>query len=457
MVERLPGTDEAKAPDRRAELLIERAAELVTVAGASQRPKLGDELADIGIVRDGAVAVADGRIIAVGDTETVGRRVAVDADTTVIDAAGKTVMPGFVDPHTHLVHAGAREFELGMRIAGRSYMDILQAGGGILHTVRATRAASLDELVDSAGRRLDVMLAHGTTTAEAKSGYGLTTEAELRQLEAARALADTHPVRIVHTFMGAHAVPPEFRDKPETFVDVVTNEMIPAVQEAGAAEFCDVFCEQGVFTVEQSRRILEAGLAAGLRPKVHADEIVPFGGAELAAEVGAISADHLVHASDEGIGRMAEAGVVAVLLPATTLFLMGRWYARARSVIEAGVAVALATDCNPGSSPTESMQLVIALACLCLKMQPAEAIAAATINAAHAIGRAHEVGSLEVGKRADIIILDAPNHEYIPYKPGVNLVERVIVGGQVVVERSPAGRRRWKTRRRLWEEGVGSD
>lgn len=439
MTERRTGPAGASTPGRRAELLVERAAELVTVAGASQRPKVGHELENIGIVHNGAVAAADGRIIAVGDSEAVRRQVIVDTDTTVIDATGKTVLPGFVDPHTHLVYAGSREFELGMRVAGRSYMDILQAGGGILHTVQATRGASLDELVESARRRLDVMLAHGTTTVEAKSGYGLATTVELRQLEAARELAATHSVRIVSTFMGAHAIPPEYRDNPDGFVDLVVNEMIPAVQDTGAAEFCDVFCEQGVFTVAQSRRILEAGLGAGLRPKVHADEIVPFGGAELAAEVGAVSADHLVHASDEGIRRMAESGVVAVLLPATTLFLMGRRFARARAMIEAGVAVALATDCNPGSSPTESMQLVIALACLCLQMQPSEAIAAATINAAHAIGRAHEVGSLEVGKRADIVILDAPNHGYIPYKPGVNLVERVIVGGEVVVERSPAG------------------
>src|SRR5690606_17370534 len=246
-----------------------------------------------------------------------------------------------------------------------------------------------------------------------------------RQLEAAKRLAETHPVRVVSTFMGAHAIPPEFRDDPDGFVSLVIDEMIPVVAKAGGAEFCDVFCEQGVFTVEQSRRVLEAGLAAGMRPKIHADEIVPFGGAELAAEVGAVSADHLVHASSEGIRRLAEAGVVAVLLPATTLFLMGEKFAPAREMIEAGVPGALATDCNPGSSPTESMQYVIALACTALGMTPAEAVAAATINAAHAVGRAHETGSLEVGKLADIIVLDAPNHQFIPYKPGINLVERV--------------------------------
>lgn len=443
MTDGAPRSAKGLSPDveakPRADVLIERASELVTVAGASQRPKLGAELLDVGIVSDGAVAVADGRIVAVGDTAAVRAKVVVDEGTTIIDATGKTVLPGFVDAHTHLVHAGSREFELGMRIAGRSYIDILIEGGGILHTVRATGAADLDELVASARRRLDLMLVHGTTTVEAKSGYGLTTDVELRQLAAVQRLAQEHPVRLVSTFMGAHAIPPRFRDNADVFVDVVIQEMIPAVREAGTAEFCDVFCEQGVFTVSQSRRILIAGLEAGMRPKVHADELVSFGGAELAAEVGAISADHLVHASGEGIRRMAEAGVVAVLLPATTLFLMGKEYAPARAMIDAGVAVALATDCNPGSSPTESMQLVIALACLCLEMQPSEAIAAATINAAHAIGRAHDVGSLEVGKRADIIVLDAPNHAYIPYKPGVNLVERVIVGGHIAVERSVYG------------------
>lgn len=417
------------------DLLIHSSSELVTVAGGTQRPKRGPELADIGVIENGAVAVAGGRIVAVGGTDEVRRRAAVGRDTVVIDASGKTVLPGFVDPHTHVVHAGSREFELGMRLAGRSYMDILAAGGGILHTVKATRAASLDELAAQTRRRLDVMLAHGTTTVESKTGYGLNTETELKQLAVNRRLAAEHPIRIVSTFMGAHAVPPEYRDDPDAFVQLVIDEMIPAAAGAGA-EFCDVFCERGVFTVEQSRRILEAGLAAGMRPKIHADEIVPFGGAELAAEVGAVSADHLVHASSEGIRRLAEAGVVAVLLPATTLFLMGEKFAPAREMIEAGVPVALATDCNPGSSPTESMQYVIALACTALGMTPAEAVPAATINAAHAVGRAHETGSLEVGKLADIIVLDAPNHQFIPYKPGINLVERVIIGGEIVLERS---------------------
>lgn len=438
---------------RQAALLLEGAAELVTVAGGSGGPKLGRDMQDIGVVQDGAVAAgADGRILAVGTTESVRTDVVVDEETVVVDVSGKTVLPGFVDAHTHVVHGGAREFELGMRLAGRTYIDILNEGGGILNTVQQTRDASVDELVAQAGVRLRRMLETGTTTVESKSGYGLTTHGELTQLEANARLAQTQPVRIVSTFMGAHAFPIEYKDDTERFVELVVDEMIPAVAEWNArpeagsdglwglvAEFNDVFCEQGVFTVDQSRRILAAGRQAGMEPKIHAEEIVNFGGAGLAAELGAVSADHLVYASERDIGRMAEAGVVAVLLPATTLFLMGDKYAPARAMIDAGVPVALATDCNPGSSPIESMQLVIALACLQLRMLPAEAIAAATMNAAHAIGRGGEIGSLERGKRADIVVLDAPSHEWIAYKPGTNLVERVIVGGDVVVDRTGKG------------------
>lgn len=475
-------------------LLIHGAAELVTAAVGAGGPKRGDQLRDIGIVKDGAVAVGpDGRIIAVGSSEEVRSRVAVDEDTVIIDAAGKTVLPGFVDPHTHIVHGGAREFELGMRLAGRTYIDILNEGGGILNTVKQTQGASVEELTAQAAARLRRMVAMGTTTVESKSGYGLTTEAELRQLQVNARLARSQPVRIVSTFMGAHAIPVQYKDDPDRFVDIVVEEMIPAVAAwnardevqsvaAGAArgagtrsgsgfgngigsgsgngpgggsdnspgsgapvppalwglraEFNDIFCEKGVFTPEQSRRVLEAGRAAGMEPKIHAEEIVNYGGAALAAELGAVSADHLVYASEDDIEKMAAAGVVAVLLPATTLFLMGDQYAPARAMIDAGVPVALATDCNPGSSPTESMALVIALACLQLRMLPAEAVAAATINAAYAVGKGADIGSLEPGKLGDIVVLDAPSHQWIAYKPGVNLVERVIVGGRVVVDRS---------------------
>ncbi len=422
-----------------AQLLVEHAEELVTAAGASQRPKVGDQLRDLGVIRDGAVAAAGGRIVAVGATAEVRSRVRLADDAVVLDASGKTVLPGFVDPHTHLVYAGSREAEFVLRLMGRSYREILAAGGGILTTVDATRRASCEQLVDSAARRLDTMLAHGVTTVEVKSGYGLTTRDEIKILEAIRQLGRRRPVRLVATFLGAHALAPEYRDDPEAYVELVIREMIPEVASRRLAEFCDVFCEEGVFSVEQSRRILEAARQAGLRPKLHADEIAPLGGAELAAEVGAVSADHLVHVSERGIRRLAEAGVVAVLLPVTTLFLMGERYAPARSLIDAGVAVALATDSNPGTSPTESMALAISLACLKLRLLPSEAIAAATINAAHAVGRAHEVGSLEVGKRADLVVVAAPNHWLIPYKVGVNLVETVIVDGRVVLRRRPGG------------------
>lgn len=417
-------------------LLVRDAGQLITLQGKSNAPATREALLDLGIIEDGAVAACGDRIVAVGPTAEVERRITLAPDATVISAEGKTVMPGFVDPHTHLVYAGSRERELPLRLQGASYLEILQQGGGILSTVRATRAATEDQLVQQTRRRLDIALSYGTTTLEIKSGYGLDTATELKQLRAARRAAQGHPVKTVRTFMGAHALPEEYRNRREDFVRLVIEEMIPAVaREEGLATFCDVFCEKGVFSVEESRRILLAGQEAGLRPKIHADELEPFGGAELAAEVGAISADHLMHASDEGIRRMAEAGVVAVLLPGTTFSLMSGQYAPARKMMEAGLAVALSTDANPGSSPTESMQMILNLACLYLKMLPEEAIHGATINAAHALGLAHEVGSLEVGKRADLVIYDAPNYLYLPYHYGTNLAEQVIAGGRVAWER----------------------
>ncbi|MED4987830.1 imidazolonepropionase, partial [Geobacillus stearothermophilus] len=355
------------------------------------------------------------------------------AEAEVIDAKGKTVTPGLVDPHTHLVYAGSREHEWTMRLGGATYMEIMNAGGGIHATTKATREASEEMLYEESKRRLDQFLLHGVTTVEAKSGYGLSLEHEIKQLEVAKRLDDTHPVDIVSTFLGAHAVPPEWKHDPDEYVRLIIDEMIPEVARLGLAEFNDVFCERGVFTPEQARLILEAGKAHGLTPKIHADEIEPYGGAELAAEVGAISADHLLRASDEGIRRMADGGVIGVLLPGTAFFLMTK-AADARRLIDAGVPVALATDCNPGSSPTVSLPLVMSLACLHMGMTPAEAMAAATINAAHAIGRAHLVGSLEPGKKADLVIFNVPNYVQIMYHYGVNHVETVIKGGEVVVK-----------------------
>jgi len=421
----------AKKPEKeKADILIVNASELITFAGGSEKPRIGKQMRELGIIKGGSVAVKDGRIIAVGKTVDVRKTVRAE---TIINASGKTVMPGFVDPHTHLVFAGSREDEFQMRVEGASYMEILKAGGGILKTVMETRKATSDELLGFGLNTLDIMLSHGTTTVEAKSGYGLTTKDELKILNVIKRLNQLHTVDVVPTFMGAHAVPAEYKAYPDDYVKLVVEEMIPKVAEKGLAEFCDVFCERGVFTVEQSRRILEAGRAQGLKPKVHADEMSSFGGAELAAHVGAVSAEHLLFASESGLKAMAEKGVIAVLLPAAAFSLMVGRYADARKMIDYGVPVALGTDFNP-SCWVENQQLVIAFACYFMRMTPAEAITAATINAAHAIGKAHEVGSLEVGKKADIIVLNVPSHMFIGYRFGVNLVDKVIKNGRLVVD-----------------------
>jgi imidazolonepropionase len=415
----------------KADLLIVNAEELVTLAGGTQKPRAGKQMQELGIICNGGLAIKDGRIVAVGKTSDVTK---VFKAENVIRANGKTVLPGFVDPHTHLVFAGSREDEFQMRVEGAYYMVILSSGGGILKTVKETRRASAEKLVDFGFKTLNVMLEHGTTTVEAKSGYGLATKDELKILEAIKRLDQLHAVDIVPTFLGAHAIPPEFQGSPMNYVNLVIEEMIPKVAEKRLAEFCDVFCEKGVFSLEQTRRILVAGKNYGLKPKVHADEMSLLGGAELAADIGAVSADHLLFSSDEGIKAMADKGVVAVLLPAAAFSLMGGRYADARKMIEFGVPVALGTDFNP-SCWVENQQLVIAFACHFMKLTPAEAITATTINAAHAIGRASEVGSLEVGKKADVIVLDVPNHKFLGYRFGVNLVDKVIKNGRVVVDR----------------------
>lgn len=422
----------AKGKAREAvDLLIVNASELVTVAGGSQKPVTGRQMRELGIVRNGGLAVKDGKIVAVGKTAEVTKAFKAE---NIINANGKTVLPGFVDPHTHMIFAGSREDEFQMRIEGASYMEILSAGGGILKTVRETRRASAEKLVELGIETLNVMLEHGTTTAEAKSGYGLTTKDELKILQVIQRVNQLHAVDVVPTFMGAHALPPEFQGSTQAYVDLVVNEMIPRIAEKSLAEFCDVFCEKGVFGLEQSRRILAVGRNCGLKLKVHADEMSPLGGAELAADFGAASADHLLFASDEGIEAMAEKGVVAVLLPAAAFSLMSGHYADARVMINRGVAVALGTDLNP-SCFAENQQLVVAFACHLMRLTPAEAIIAATINAAHAICRAGEIGSLEVGKKADVIVLDVPNHKFLGYCLGVNVVDKVVKNGRVVVDK----------------------
>ncbi|MEM2119333.1 MAG: imidazolonepropionase, partial [Candidatus Bathyarchaeia archaeon] len=386
------------------------------------------------IVRDGGLAIKDGRIIAVGKTAEITRSFKA---AEVINTNRKTVMPGFVDPHTHLVFAGSREDEFEMRVEGASYMEILNAGGGILRTVRETRKASVEKLADSCMKTLDVVLEHGTTTVEAKSGYGLTTRDELKILEAMRRANQLHAVDIVPTFLGAHAIPPEYKGNTHGYVNLIIQDMLPKVAEKVLAEYCDVFCERGVFSLEQCKRILAAAKECGLKLKIHADELSMLGGAELAADVGAVSAEHLLFSSVEGLKAMAEKNVVGVLLPAAAVSLMMGRYADARLMIEHGVPVALGTDYNP-SCFVENMQLVVALACHFMRMTPAEAIAAATINAAHAIGRAKDIGSLEVGKRADVIVLDIPNHKFLGYRFGVNLVDKVVKNGRIVVDKESA-------------------
>ncbi|RYG72523.1 imidazolonepropionase [Lentibacillus lipolyticus] len=414
-------------------LFIKNASQVVTMAGNTEQPARHDAMQKMNIIENGSVLAKDGKIKAVGKQEELEQQYKDDiAEAEVLDATGKTVTPGLIDPHTHLVHAGTRENEYAMRLKGKSYMEIMNAGGGIHATTRATREADFDQLYNESKQRLDTFFQYGTTTVEAKSGYGLSLEHELKQLEVAKKLNDDHAMDIVSTFMGAHAVPVDERDNPEPFVGRVIEEMIPEVARRKLADFNDVFCERGVFTPDQSRRILEAGKEYGLVPKIHADEIEPYGGAELAAEVGAISADHLLKASDEGIRKMAENNVIGVLLPGTAFFLMAE-FADARKMIDGGVPVALSTDANPGSSPTLSLQFIMNLGCLKMGMTPEEVLTAATINAAHAIGRADTIGSLEVGKQADIAIFDVPNYMMLSYNYGMNHVDTVVKEGKPVV------------------------
>lgn len=387
---------------------------------------------DLGSVIDGAVAAVKGQVVAVGTTAEVEATVSSGPETKIIDARGKVVMPGFVDPHTHPVFAGTREDEFELRIKGASYQEIAASGGGIRASVRSLRQASEKELREQARPRLDRMLSFGTTTAEAKSGYGLNLAAELKSLEAIADLNREHPLDLIPTFLGAHEFPDEFRKNRGEYIRQICEEMLPQVVQRRLAEFCDIFCEQGVFEVQESRQILTEAKRAGLKLKLHADELAASGGSFLAAEMGAVSADHLVFVDDAGIKAMVEAGVIPVLLPGTTFSLGLDRYAPARKMIEAGLPVALATDLNPGSCMTESMPMIITLACLQMKMTPAEAITAATINAAHAVDRGNILGSLETGKRADLVVWDMPNYQILPYHFGVNLVDTVVKSGRVV-------------------------
>lgn len=418
--------------NRRIDLLIHNIGTLITMQG-SREPRRGSEMSDVSAVHGGAVAIRDGIIVAAGPEDEVLAQIGGVPVERRHDAEGRLVTPGLIDPHTHLVHGGSREHELALKLKGVSYLEILSQGGGILSTVRATRQAAEEELYAKAKRSLDIMLSFGVTTVEAKSGYGLTLEDELKQLRVARRLNREHPVDLVSTFMGAHMVPEEYKGRSREFVRLVIDEMLPEVKRQGLAEFCDVFCEEGVFSVEESEQILLAAKRMGFGLKIHADEIEPMGGAQLAGKLGCISAEHLIAASDEGLEAMRQAGVVAVCLPATSFNLRLKQHARARTMIGMGLAVALSTDYNPGSSPTESLQLVMTLGCLNLGMTPEEVLTAVTINAAHAIGKADTLGSLEPGKQADLVIFKAENLAYLPYHFGINHVHTVFKRGNRVV------------------------
>ncbi|SHH00449.1 imidazolonepropionase [Tepidibacter thalassicus] len=410
-----------------ADLIIKNIGNLVTMRGTNG-PRIKEEMNNIEILKNAYVAVKNGKILDIGQGHIMDKL--IGKNTEIHDAKGLTVTPGLVDSHTHLVHGGSRENEFALKISGVSYIDILKRGGGILSTVKSTKEASFDELYNKAKKSLDIMLEYGVTTVEAKSGYGLEFDTEVKQLKVAKKLNENHPVDIVSTFLGAHAVPIKYKENPDEFVDIVI-EMLPKVKEL--AEFVDVFCEEGVFSVDQTKKILQRAKEIGYKLKLHADEIVPIGGAELAAELKAISADHLMAASENGMKLMAENKVIANILPGTSFNLM-KDYANARKMIEVGVAVSLSTDYNPGSCPTENIQFIMQLGSLALNMTPSEVLTAVTINGAYAVDKADEIGSIEVGKKADLVVFDAPNIEYIIYHFGINHVYRVYKEGKLVVD-----------------------
>ncbi|MCD6250589.1 MAG: imidazolonepropionase [candidate division Zixibacteria bacterium] len=419
------------AREKKATLLIKNIGQLITMEGPT--PRLRSDMDNLGLIENGGLAVSGEEILAVGTSDEIEGKVPLAQGCTVIDAGGAVVTPGLIDAHTHPVFAKTREREFEMRAQGKSYMEIAESGGGIRSSVRDLRAADREQLKKRTRGCLNRMLAHGTTTIEAKSGYGLSTEAEIKSLKVIRDLNLEHPIELVPTFLGAHEVPDEYRDNREEYIRIVIEEMIPQVVEKGLAEYCDIFCEEGVFNVDESRRIMQAALDAGLRLRFHADELGSSGGAELAASMQAVTVDHIVYVSEAGIKALAKTGTVAVLLPGTTFSLGGKKYAPARDMIDAGVTVALSTDCNPGSSYTESLGIVVSLAVLQMKMTAAEAISAITVNAACAVERADTIGQLTPGFQADIVIWDMQNYRELPYHYGVNLVTNVIKKGKVVV------------------------
>lgn len=418
----------------RADLLVINANQMCTLRGP-RRPRVRDELRHLGTVPKAAVAMENGKIVAVGSTEELKNK--VDRRfVEILDASGMTILPGFVDPHTHALFYGSREDEFAMKVQGATYMEILRDGGGIQRTMVATRNATKQQLISTLNLRLSNMLRYGTTTVEVKSGYGLNTRDELKMLEVIKEVDRKHPVTVVPTFLGAHIVPPEFKDRADEYIDLMINEMLPKIEERKLAKYCDVFCDKDVFNTVQSKKLLVCAKEHGLAPKMHIDEIEDIGGVGVAVDVGATSVDHLIVTSAPNMKCLAEKGIIGTLLPGTPYVMMDDKHPNARALIEHGVPVALGSDMNPNCW-TESMQMVSSLACTQLRMTPEEVISASTINAAYAIGLGDKVGSIEVGKLGDLLLMDGPNYMHLPYRFGTNLVKVVIKSGKVVVDRRP--------------------
>ncbi|MBW1961842.1 MAG: imidazolonepropionase [Deltaproteobacteria bacterium] len=421
-------------------MLIKNASQLITLSGFAA--KKGKEMGELGVIHNGAVMIENGRISAVGKNQEVFKErdesILRQRGFCILDASDRAVLPGFVDSHTHFIFAGYRAEEFALRLAGADYMEIMKRGGGILNTVAATRKATEEQLMSLGSKRLDSMLSHGVTTVEGKSGYGLDRDTEIKQLKIMTELNNTHPIDIVNTFLGAHAVPGEYSGNGDAFIAFLIEELMPEVADKNLAEFCDVFCEKKVFSTDQSARLLQCAKRMGLKLKLHADEMEHIGGGELAAELGAVSADHLLYASARAVREMAEAGVVATLLPLTA-FSLRKPYARGRYMIDQGCALALATDFNPGSCFSESIPLLIALATINMSLTPEEAITALTINGAAALDRADIIGSIDAGKQADIILLENPSYHFLAYHIGVSVVEKVIKKGKLVFDKKQGG------------------
>ena len=410
-------------------LILKNINTLVTCRGSYGKTK--EEMKEAGIINNGYIVIDNDLIKEVGYDD--GYLKYVDNDSEMIDCNGQTVTPGLIDCHTHVVYSGSREDELKLKLNNKSYIDILNSGGGILSTVRNTRKSNINELIKESKNRLNNMLLYGTTTIESKSGYGLNFNDEVKILKVNKVLDKEHPIDIISTYLGAHAIPEEYKDNREKYIEEIISEHIPYVVENDLAEYIDIFCEEGVFTVEESKRILESGLNKGLKVKIHSDEIKSIGGSELAGELKATSAEHLVAISDKGIQALILNDVIAVLLPSTSFYLMANHYANARGMIDNGVKIALATDCNPGTSPNESLQFTMTLACYGMKLLPEEIINAVTINAACAVNRENEIGSIEIGKKADLTIFNSKSLDYLIYHIGTNLVDKVIKNGKIVV------------------------